>query len=315
MHFKGTTTTALTDGTTTAAVTINNSSYTPSAGDVVLYNNKEFVWTGSLWELLGDEGSYKIKQSAVSSPTANGNATAFIDTISQDANGAITVTKRNLDTSGTWSGNATTATTASKLGSSNLGSATKPIYLASGTATECSTYAGGTAVTLNNSSKAASTASFYAPTTGGTQNTQALIGNGATAAPKWVNISPSISITAGTASAAPKINVTVLGQSGTAQSITTATTGLYGVTKLNSATNSTSTSEAATPSAVKSAYDLANNHKYWADIEATSAATYNKAPEMATIKLNGNTSASAASTSNVTLVFDTVLQALNFVFA
>lgn len=36
-----------------------------------------------------------------------------------------------------------------------------------------------------------------------------------------------------------------------------ADTSFYGITKLNSATNSTSTAEAATPSAVKSAYDLA----------------------------------------------------------
>lgn len=37
-----------------------------------------------------------------------------------------------------------------------------------------------------------------------------------------------------------------------------ASTSGYGATKLNSATDSTSTTEAATPSAVKSAYDLAN---------------------------------------------------------
>ena len=54
---------------------------------------------------------------------------------------------------------------------------------------------------------------------------------------------------------------------------------------------------------------------YYANIQTTSAATYNTAPEMATLKLNGNTSATAASTSNVTLVYDTILQALNFVFA
>lgn len=54
---------------------------------------------------------------------------------------------------------------------------------------------------------------------------------------------------------------------------------------------------------------------YWADKETTSTAAYNAAPEMATIKLNGNTSASAASTTNVTLVYDSTLQALNFVFA
>lgn len=46
-----------------------------------------------------------------------------------------------------------------------LGSATKPVYISGdGTFTECSTYAGGTAVTLNGNSKAGSAASFYAPT-------------------------------------------------------------------------------------------------------------------------------------------------------
>lgn len=40
--------------------------------------------------------------------------------------------------------------------------------------------------------------------------------------------------------------------------IPNASTGSYGATKLNSSTNSTSTAEAATPSAVKAAYDLAN---------------------------------------------------------
>lgn len=109
-----------------------------------------------------------------------------------------------------------------------------------------STHAGGTAVTLNNSSKASSTASFYAPTTGGTADTQALVGNGATSAPKWVDISPSITIGAGTGSAAPTVNVTVLGQSGTAKSITTASTSVYGVTKLNDGIASNSTVLAAT---------------------------------------------------------------------
>lgn len=54
---------------------------------------------------------------------------------------------------------------------------------------------------------------------------------------------------------------------------------------------------------------------YWANIKISDAAKYNTTPEMATLKLNGNTNATAASTSNVTLVYDTTLQALNFVFA
>lgn len=95
--------------------------------------------------------------------------------------------------------------------------------------------------------------SIYAPTTGGTANTQALVGNGATTAPKWANISPSISITAGTSSAAPKVNVTILGQSGTAQAITTATTGVYGATKLTDAYTSTDATLAATGKSILAA--------------------------------------------------------------
>lgn len=64
------------------------------------------------------------------------------------------------------------------------GSTTKPIYLSAGEPAECTTYAGGTKVTLNNSSKAGSTASFYAPTTGGTAG-YILKGKGTTTAPDW----------------------------------------------------------------------------------------------------------------------------------
>lgn len=41
---------------------------------------------------------YKTKQTAKTSPTASGNATAFIDTISQDADGVVTATKKNIPT-------------------------------------------------------------------------------------------------------------------------------------------------------------------------------------------------------------------------
>lgn len=59
MHFKGTTTTTLTDNDTThTTVTIDDQTYTPNAGDVVLYSDSEFVWTGSKWERLGRDTSY-----------------------------------------------------------------------------------------------------------------------------------------------------------------------------------------------------------------------------------------------------------------
>lgn len=67
-----------------------------------------------------------------------------------------------------------------------LGSTTKPVYTsAAGTFAECSTYAGGTAVTLNGASKAASTASFYAPTGAGTSG-QVLMSAGS-GAPSWTS--------------------------------------------------------------------------------------------------------------------------------
>lgn len=60
MHFIGVSTTAITDGGTETP-TIDGETVTKIAGDVVLYNNQEFVWTGTAWELLGDEGSYALK--------------------------------------------------------------------------------------------------------------------------------------------------------------------------------------------------------------------------------------------------------------
>jgi len=44
--------------------------------------------------------SMKSIQSAVSSPTASGSTTSFIDSISQDAEGKIIVTKKNVNFSG-----------------------------------------------------------------------------------------------------------------------------------------------------------------------------------------------------------------------
>ena len=66
-------------------------------------------------------------------------------------------------------GTASNALTSDKLGVIDVGSVNQPIYLVKGVATAANTYAGGTAVTLNGTSKAATTASFYAPTSAGTE--------------------------------------------------------------------------------------------------------------------------------------------------
>ncbi|MDL2308948.1 phage tail protein [Bacteroidales bacterium OttesenSCG-928-B11] len=94
-----------------------------------------------------------------------------------------------------------------------------------------------------------------------------------------------MAIVAGTSSARPKIKIT-LSNGATIESgeITLASTTVYGVTKLSSATNSTVENLAATPKAVKTAYDLAstaNSNANNANSTAQSAAELiNKLLEM-----------------------------------
>lgn len=114
--YLGKTTTALSDGATTNPITIDNKSVTVTNGNIVIdsSDSREYIWNGSKWEKFGIDGdaaagNYKPIQTAVSSPSASGNSTSFIDTISQDANGKITATKKNVNFSGyatqTWVGN------------------------------------------------------------------------------------------------------------------------------------------------------------------------------------------------------------------
>ena len=71
MHFVGTATQEITDGGTQHPTTANTT-YSGTAGDVVLYDGKEFVWTGTAWELLGDEGSYALDSNVVHKSDYNG---------------------------------------------------------------------------------------------------------------------------------------------------------------------------------------------------------------------------------------------------
>lgn len=99
LKFHGTSKDAIADGSTTQTVTLSNgSSHTAENGCVLFYGNKEFVWNGSSWEELGNEGNYKVKQTAVNSPSTSTTETtnAFIDTISQNTEGVITPTKKTL---------------------------------------------------------------------------------------------------------------------------------------------------------------------------------------------------------------------------
>lgn len=66
MRFIGSTTTAISEGSTINPITINGSSVTAINGNVVLYNHVEFIWVGS-WEKLGDEQSYALKSIQIKS--------------------------------------------------------------------------------------------------------------------------------------------------------------------------------------------------------------------------------------------------------
>lgn len=98
MNYIGKTTTSLFDGSTTSTIVINGSNITAVQGDVVIdsADKKEYIWNGSKWEEFGTEGNYKVKQESVSSPSTNGEAVAFIDTIKQDENGRIEATKKSV---------------------------------------------------------------------------------------------------------------------------------------------------------------------------------------------------------------------------
>ena len=72
MHFLGTTTTVLTDGSKTNPITISSASVTAVSGDVVLYGSQEYVFNGSAWELFGDEGSYALNSVTITGSGALG---------------------------------------------------------------------------------------------------------------------------------------------------------------------------------------------------------------------------------------------------
>lgn len=128
-------------------------------------------------------------------------------------------TKTGTGATGTWEISITGSS--AKLGTTTVGSSTKPIYLNGGTATECSTYAGGTLVTLNGTQKDASTASFYAPTDGGTSG-QVLKSTG-NSAPTWQAETTYTLTTTGTGNA-----VTGVSLSGTTFTVTKGNAGLTG---------------------------------------------------------------------------------------
>lgn len=98
MHFIGITTTALTDGANTTTLAGTGLSKTTGfvAGDVVIYSDSEFVWTGSSWERLGRDSSWALDSAVVhkSDFTAKGQL------LKGTGNGTYDTLAPNTDTTG-----------------------------------------------------------------------------------------------------------------------------------------------------------------------------------------------------------------------
>ena len=91
----------LTDNATTTTDWVEGAGQTVEAGTdvgiVAVTENSTTVYKFNAYGTKTDLSGYKTKQTAVTDPTASGKALSFIDSISQNAKGEITVTKKTVD--------------------------------------------------------------------------------------------------------------------------------------------------------------------------------------------------------------------------
>lgn len=100
MNFIGSTSTTLTDGATTATLAEKSSGSLSKTtgfvlGDVVLAGDAEYLWTGSAWELLGDESAYALKSATVTN-VAYGDK-KFTKTINGTTSDIVTISTIKTD--------------------------------------------------------------------------------------------------------------------------------------------------------------------------------------------------------------------------
>ena len=146
----------------TALITTGSLSYAGYASRTAMYmyDGTQYVFQGWSLDNASDtkvtqaysttSASYPLLMSAtsgVSSTSSRGAKTAIVNNqiYANPSTGALTATSFVGDLTGDVTGNASTATTATKVGTSTVGSATQPVYISSGTPTKC-TYTLGASV-------------------------------------------------------------------------------------------------------------------------------------------------------------------------
>lgn len=131
MHFIGVSSTTITNGGTQNPTINNESNTSRESGDVVIYLEQEYVWNGSAWQLLGDEGSYALKSST--------DTITEVGTFTANTLPTLTVTNTNVSSVSVTSGSAASLTT---------NNVTIPNVTNAGTATTASVTAGVLNITL-----------------------------------------------------------------------------------------------------------------------------------------------------------------------
>lgn len=146
-------------------------------------NNLSNVTVGTATKATKLSNTAAIGSTAIPVYFKSDGTPAVCTTLSLNTTGSSGSCTGNANTASSCTGNAATAT---KLAStSQVGSASQPVYFNGGQPVVGSNYGGGTAITLNGTSKAANTASFYAPTSAGTETGQYLRWSSSSSTPIW----------------------------------------------------------------------------------------------------------------------------------
>jgi hypothetical protein len=328
VHFRGTAKAAPTEATVTMS---DDTTLTAAAGDVVIYDGKEYIYTGSAWEQLGDVtriGNLETKINGLDVTTTNAVATThkFVSQVTQ-TDGKVAVTYTQPTSADVSHGDGTVATKfeavdaaiATKADSghthssyvnqnafsnikvSKSGGGTSDVTVAADTTTDTVTFVGSNItitgdatndkvtfsvakadadgetgiVTLedsvvNQSTTAATSKAVYSVNTKA-EDAQTRVGAVEAKLDGVTKVTTSISDAIGaldftdpTASGTTTSFIATVSQtdgkiSATKKTITSASTSAAGIVKLSSSTSSTSEALAATPKAVKTAYDKGND--------------------------------------------------------